>query len=72
VWAVLVVVGDEGVEECLQLVEAGWGWSCGEPAFEGLVEAFDLAAGGRMVPQMNERSDSAPVTPTMDERVDAP
>ena len=40
-----VVDGGEGVEQGLQLGQGGWSWSGGEPAFEGLVEAFDFALG---------------------------
>jgi hypothetical protein len=49
VGAVLVVVGDERIEQGLELVEGGRGGVGGEPAFEGLVEAFDFAARGRVV-----------------------
>jgi len=45
----VVVGGGEGVEV---LLEFGDGAGCGvgvEEAFEGLMEAFDLAAGGRVV-----------------------
>ena len=48
-WAVLVVVGDELVEQCLELVDGGRGGAGGEPAFQCLVEAFNFAAGGRVV-----------------------
>ena len=37
------------VELGLELGEGVGGWLGGEPAFEGLVEAFDFAAGGRVV-----------------------
>src|SRR3954451_5364065 len=50
VGAVVVVVVDEGVEEGLQLGNRGGLVGLGaEPSFEGLVEAFDLAAGGGVV-----------------------
>jgi hypothetical protein len=45
---VVVVVG-EGVELGLQLGDRGRRVLAGQPAFEGLVEAFDLAAGLRVV-----------------------
>ena len=41
----LVVDVGEGVELGLQLGDGGGGWLGGEPAFLGLVEAFDLALG---------------------------
>jgi hypothetical protein len=41
----VVVVVAEAVELGLELVERRGGWLFGEPPFEGLVEAFDLAAG---------------------------
>ena len=45
-----VVVGlDEGVQLGLQLDEGGGAGLAGEPFFEGLVEAFDFPAGGRVV-----------------------
>ena len=37
------------LEEGLQFGEGGGGVLAGEPFFEGLVEAFDLAAGLRVV-----------------------
>ena len=40
-----VVDGGEGVEQGLQFGQGGRSWSGGEPAFEGLVEAFDFALG---------------------------
>src|SRR5699024_9562908 len=45
VWAVVVVPVLEAIKQGLQLGERGWSWAGGEPAFEGLVEAFDLALG---------------------------
>src|SRR4051812_38688334 len=45
VGAVVVVVGDELVELGLELVDARGRVVGGEPSFEGLVEAFDFAAG---------------------------
>ena len=47
--ATLVVDVDELVEQCLQLDDGGRDGVGGEPAFECLVEAFDLAAGRGMV-----------------------
>ena len=46
----MIVVGDEGVAEGLQLSD-GLRLSrlSGEPHFEGLVEAFHFAAGGGVV-----------------------
>ncbi len=44
--AALGVVDDaEGVEEFLEFGQGGWVGSCGQPAFEGLVEAIDLSLG---------------------------
>lgn len=40
-----VVDRAEVVEQALQFGEGVWVGSCGEPAFEGLVEAFDFALG---------------------------
>jgi hypothetical protein len=40
-----VVALAEGAEQGLQLVDVGGAGSWGQPAFEGLVEAFDLALG---------------------------
>ena len=37
-----VVVGGEFVELGLQFGSCGGAWSCGEPAFEGLVQSFDF------------------------------
>ena len=45
---VLVVDALEAVELGLQLGEGGGGGLSGEPALQGLVEAFDLALGLRM------------------------
>ena len=45
VWSLLVVVVPESVELGLQFGEGGGAGCFGEPAFEGLVEAFDLALG---------------------------
>ena len=45
----MVVFLDEGVELGLQLGECGGTRLADQPAFERLVEAFDLAAGGRMI-----------------------
>jgi uncharacterized protein YegP (UPF0339 family) len=47
--SLLVVLADEMVEQCLELVEGGGWWVGGEPFLEGLVEAFDFAARGRVV-----------------------
>ena len=47
--AVVVVFVDEGVELGLQLGECGGAGLAGQPSFEGLLEAFDLAAGGGVV-----------------------
>ena len=44
-----VVVGGELVELGLQPADGGGGVVAGEPFFEGLVEALDLAAGLRVV-----------------------
>ena len=41
----LVVDASEGVELGLQLGHGGGGWLSGEPAFQGLLEAFDFALG---------------------------
>lgn len=43
--ALFVVVVAEAVELDLQFVESARGGLGGEPAFQGLVEAFDLALG---------------------------
>jgi hypothetical protein len=48
VGSLLVVLADELVERGLQLVERRC-WVDAQPAFEGLVEAFDFAAGGGVV-----------------------
>jgi hypothetical protein len=40
-----VVDGAEGVELGLHVGEVGWSGSWGQPAFEGLVEAFDFSLG---------------------------
>ena len=49
VGSVVVVDASEFVELGLQRGDVG-GWGLGaEPAFEGLLEAFDFAAGARMV-----------------------
>ena len=40
-----VVVLGPGVEQGLQVGEGGCGWSACEPLLEGLLDAFDLAAG---------------------------
>ena len=40
-----VVVGSEGVEQGLEVVEVGGVRSWGQPAFEGLVEAFRFCLG---------------------------
>lgn len=45
VGSLVVVVGDEGVELGLQFGEVGGRWAAAEPFLEGLLEAFDLAAG---------------------------
>src|SRR5207249_10291710 len=45
VWALLVVVGAEGVELSLQEWERGRRWLLSQEPLEGLVEALDLAAG---------------------------
>jgi hypothetical protein len=48
--AVLVVGGDEEVDEGLQVGDRGrLEWLGGQPLLQGLLEAFDLAAGGRVV-----------------------
>jgi hypothetical protein len=49
VWAAVVVFVDEVVEVGLQLGEGGGAGLVAEVLFEGLVEAFDLAAGGGVV-----------------------
>ena len=48
--SLVVVVGGEDVEQCLQLGD-GYGLIGlgAEPSFEGLVESFDFPAGGRVV-----------------------
>ena len=47
---VVVVVVGELVEEGLQVGDGGWlGGSSAEPFFQGLLEAFDFAAGGGVV-----------------------
>ena len=48
-WAVLVVFDAEPVELGLQLEDRGGGGLLGEPAFLGLMEAFDLALSLRVV-----------------------
>ena len=45
----MVVVSGEVVEQRLEVVDRRGGGSSGEPFLEGLLEAFDLAAGGRVV-----------------------
>jgi hypothetical protein len=45
----VVVLVDEGVELGLQLRQGGGAGLAGECFLEGLVEAFDLAAGGGVV-----------------------
>jgi len=45
----VVVDVDEGVDLGLQFGQGRCSGLAGEPAFEGLLEPFDLAAGGRMV-----------------------
>nr|WP_231737595.1 hypothetical protein [Mycobacterium sp. IS-1742] len=45
----MVVLVDEGVELGLQFGQGVGVGLAGEPAFEGLVEAFDFAAGGGVV-----------------------
>ena len=45
VWALCVVDGAEGVELVLEFGQGGGSGSWGQPAFEGLVESFDLALG---------------------------
>jgi hypothetical protein len=45
----LVIDALEAVELGLQLLQGGGGGLSGEPALQGLVEAFDLALGLRMV-----------------------
>ncbi len=49
VGSMVVVVFSEGVELCAQLGGCLCAGSCREPAFERLVEAFDLALGLRVV-----------------------
>lgn len=49
VGAVVVVDGGEGVEQGLQFGDGGWVRAGGQPAFEGLVEAFDFALGLGMI-----------------------
>ena len=49
-WSLVVVDGDEAVEQGLQLGDRGRLVGLGaQPRLEGLLEAFDLAAGGRVV-----------------------
>ena len=48
VWAMFVVMLTEQVELMLQASEVWCWWSGGEPALQGLVEAFDLALGLRV------------------------
>jgi len=45
----VVVFVDEGVELGLEVGEGGGLGLFGQKAFEGLVEAFDLAAGGGVI-----------------------
>jgi hypothetical protein len=47
--SLLVVLVDELVEQGLEFSEGRCRWVSGEPALEGLVEAFDFATGGRVV-----------------------
>ena len=49
VGSALVVLVDELVEESLEFRQGGGGWLGGEPFLEGLLEAFDFAAGGGVV-----------------------
>lgn len=49
VWAAVVVFVDEGVELGLDVAECGGFGLLLEPAFEGLVEAFDFPTGGGVV-----------------------
>ncbi|HTQ16547.1 MAG TPA: hypothetical protein VML93_04205 [Mycobacterium sp.] len=46
VGSAVVVFVDEGIELGLQVGQGGGAGVCVEPSFEGLVEAFNLAAGG--------------------------
>ena len=48
-WAAVVVFVDEVVELGLQLGDGGGAGLVAEVLFEGLVEAFDLAAGGGVI-----------------------
>ena len=45
----VVVVIDEDVELCLEVADGGRCWLAAQVLLEGLVEAFDFAAGGWMV-----------------------
>jgi hypothetical protein len=49
VGSVVVVELDEPVEEVLEFGDGGGLGLTGEPALEGLLEAFDLPAGRRVV-----------------------
>ena len=49
VGAVEVVDGDEAIDLVLEGLDGVGGVSGGEPALEGLLEAFDLSAGGGVV-----------------------
>ena len=48
-WSAGVVVVAECIELGLQFGDVGGSWSCLEPLFEGLVEAFDFPLGLGMV-----------------------
>ena len=45
VWAVVVVVVDDHIELLLKFGDCRGGWLFSESEFQGLVEAFDFAAG---------------------------
>ena len=47
--SVVVVVVDEGVDLGLELAQRCWRGLGAEFLLQGLVEAFDLAAGGRVI-----------------------
>ena len=48
--SVVVVFGDEVVDQGLELADGGWlGVLGGEPFLHGLLEAFDFALGGGVV-----------------------
>ena len=48
-WSVVVVGVDERVDLVLEFGDGGGGWPASEVFLQGLLEAFDFAAGGGVV-----------------------